>query len=69
MRLTKAGSGVNPEPMAVTDVTAPSNPDGSITGGRYRNPLPLSTGALVATHTPTAAATRRASPWRSSTGT
>ena len=51
------GIGVNPEQMAVTDVTAPSNPDGSIAGGRYRNPLPLSTGALVATHTPTAAAT------------
>jgi hypothetical protein len=47
--------GVNPEKMAVIDVTPAENSDGTITGGRFRNPLPMTNGTLVATHTPTTA--------------
>ncbi len=45
------GLGVKPEQMAFTDFTDPNNG-----GGRYRNPLPLSDGKFIATHTPTMAA-------------
>jgi hypothetical protein len=51
------GDGANPDAMLVTDVTAPAGNDGAIAGGRFRNPLPLASGTLLATHTPTAAAT------------
>ncbi|MCZ8107474.1 MAG: hypothetical protein O9972_57625 [Burkholderiales bacterium] len=50
------GLGTNPESMAIVDVTATAASDGSVPGGRYRNPLPLASGTLVATHTPTTAA-------------
>jgi fibrillarin-like rRNA methylase len=42
------GINVNPEQMVFTDFTPADNSD-----GRYRNPLPLSDGKFVATHTPT----------------
>ena len=45
------GVGVNPEQMTFVDFTASSN-----NGGRFRNPLPLSDGKFIATHTPTTAA-------------
>jgi Hydrazine synthase alpha subunit middle domain len=45
------GVGTNAEQMTVTDFTPADNSD-----GRYRNPLPLSDGKFVATHTPTTAA-------------
>ena len=45
------GIGTNPEQMVFSDLTDPDN-----TGGRFRNPLPLSDGKFVATHTPTTAA-------------
>jgi len=47
--------GVNPEKMAVIDVTPAENSDGTITGGRFRNPLPMTNGTLVAAHTPSTA--------------
>jgi len=46
---------VNPDKMAVVDVTPSEDGNGALAGGRYRNPLPMSNGTLVATHTPTAA--------------
>ncbi len=46
------GIGVNPEQMVFADLTNPDN-----TGGRFRNPLPLSDGKFVATHTPITSAT------------
>ena len=45
------GAELNAEQMAFTDVTPANN-----TNGRYRNPLPLSDGKFVATHTPTTGA-------------
>ena len=51
-----AGDGLNPELTAVVDVTPPEDSRGVMAGGRYRNPLPLSDGKLVATHTPTTSA-------------
>jgi hypothetical protein len=42
------GTNVNPEQMVFTDFTPADNSD-----GRYRNPLPLSDGKFIATHTPT----------------
>ncbi|HEY5801425.1 MAG TPA: hypothetical protein VIT92_14470 [Burkholderiaceae bacterium] len=42
--------GRSAEQMAVRDVTAPDAGD-AYAGGRYRNPLPLSDGRLVASHT------------------
>lgn len=51
------GAGANPDAMVVTDLTVPSRNDGSIAGGRFRNPLPLVSGTVLATHTPTEAAT------------
>ena len=46
------GAELNAEQMVFTDLTPSSNSD-----GRYRNPLPLSDGKFVATHTPTTDAT------------
>ncbi len=43
------------EQMTVTDLTAPETAAG-LPGGRYRNPLPLSDGSLIASHTPVAVA-------------
>lgn len=45
------GVGTKPEQMAFTDFTDPNN-----SGGRFRNPLPLSDGKFIATHTPTPSA-------------
>ena len=42
------GEDTNPEQMVFTDFTPADNSD-----GRYRNPLPLSDGKFIATHTPT----------------
>ena len=42
------GQGVNPELTAIQDFTVAGN-----AGGRFRNPLPLSDGKFVASHTPT----------------
>lgn len=39
--------GLNPEQMAVVDATDPSN-----AGGRFRNPMPLTDGQMLAVHTP-----------------
>jgi len=47
-----AGKGVNPESTAIVDIT-PTDSGNGLPGGRYRNPLPLSDGKLVASHTPT----------------
>ena len=44
--------GLDAEKMAVTDLTPPET-DAGMAGGRFRNPLPLSDGKFVATHTPT----------------
>jgi hypothetical protein len=44
--------GMNPEQMVFKDFTVANN-----NGGRFRNPLPLSDGKFVATHTPTTSAT------------
>lgn len=49
------GTAVNPRNMTVVDVTPTANEDGTLTGGRFRNPLPMSDGSLVASHTPTTA--------------
>jgi hypothetical protein len=46
------GTELNAEQMVFTDLTPVDN-----NGGRFRNPLPLSDGKFVATHTPTSAAT------------
>jgi hypothetical protein len=46
------GVGVNPEQMTFTDFTVADN-----SLGRFRNPLPLSDGKFVATHTPTTSPT------------
>lgn len=46
---------LNAEQMTVTDLTPPDTGSGLV-GGRYRNPLPLSDGGLIASHTPVAAA-------------
>ena len=51
VRLT-GGAELNAEQMVFTDFTPANNSD-----GRYRNPLPLSDGKFVATHTPTTGAT------------
>lgn len=48
-----AGPTVNPEKVQVQDVTPEEALDGSIIGGRFRNPLPMTSGALVASHTVT----------------
>ncbi len=43
----EGGVGVNPEAMAFTDVTDPG-----LAGGRFRSPLPLGDGQMIAVHTP-----------------
>jgi hypothetical protein len=50
-----AAPSVNPEDFQLTDVTFPNmrSAEGVI-GGRYRNPLPLTSGTLIASHTPVA---------------
>jgi Hydrazine synthase alpha subunit middle domain len=50
-----ASPSVNPEDFQLTDVTYPNlrQPEGVI-GGRFRNPLPLTSGTLIASHTPVA---------------
>ena len=45
--------GLNPELIAIQDLT-PADGGNGLPGGRFRNPLPLSDGQFVATHTPTA---------------
>ncbi len=42
---------LNAEQMQISDVTA-ADGAGGLAGGRYRNPLPLTDGNLIATHTP-----------------
>lgn len=51
VRLTGAPS-LDAEQMEVSDLTAPDTGAG-LPGGRYRNPLPLASGTLLASHTPT----------------
>lgn len=52
IRMTGAPT-LNAEQMAITNASpAPSN--GSLSGGRFRNPLPMSSGHMVASHTPSA---------------
>ncbi|MEO8281241.1 MAG: hypothetical protein ABI564_16190 [Ideonella sp.] len=46
---------LNAEQMTIVDLTAPEAAAG-LPGGRYRNPLPLSDGSLIASHTPVAVA-------------
>ena len=50
-----ASPAVNPEDFRLNDVTYPNlrQPQGVI-GGRFRNPLPLTSGTLIASHTPVA---------------
>ncbi len=48
----QAHPGVNPEHMQVSAVTSPTTTD-NLPEGRYRNPLPLSDGRLLASHTST----------------
>jgi hypothetical protein len=57
-QIVKFNAPLNGDPslLRVTDVTVPANGDLSITGGRFRNPLPLRNGSLLASHTPTTAA-------------
>lgn len=47
--------GVNAEQMAIVDITPAEPQGGSMPGGRFRDPLPLSSGDLIASHTETAA--------------
>jgi hypothetical protein len=50
-----AAPSVNPEDFQLTDVTFPNmRLPGGVVGGRFRNPLPLTTGTLIASHTPVA---------------
>jgi hypothetical protein len=42
--------GLNPEQMTIVDASAPEA-NGSLAGGRYRNPLPLASGQMVASYT------------------
>ena len=49
--------GLNGEAMTLTNVTVPSGKGpGAGNGGIYRNPLPMGSGSLVASYTPTATA-------------
>ena len=51
VRITGA-PGLNPEQMVISDASpAPASDDG-VPGGRFRNPLPMTTGHMVASHTP-----------------
>lgn len=42
--------GLNPEQMTIVDASAPEI-NGSLVGGRFRNPLPLTSGQMVASYT------------------
>ncbi len=42
--------GMNPEQMTIVDASAPEA-NGSLAGGRFRNPLPMTTGQMVASYT------------------
>jgi hypothetical protein len=55
VRLTGAPN-LSAEGMVITNVTAPGMGLQS-PGGRFRNPLPLTSGALIATHSPATSAT------------
>jgi Hydrazine synthase alpha subunit middle domain len=46
--------GLNAEQMAISDVTPAEPQQGSMPGGRFRDPLPLSNGELIASHTDSA---------------
>jgi len=52
VRFTGAPS-LNPEQMTVVDAS-PADNDGSLPGGRFRNPLPMTGGQMVATYTASA---------------
>ncbi len=45
--------GMNPEQMTIVDASAPET-NGSLVGGRFRNPLPLTSGQMVASYTASA---------------
>lgn len=45
--------GLNPEQMTIIDASAPDT-GGGLTGGRFRNPLPLTSGQMVASYTASA---------------
>ncbi len=45
--------GMNPEQMTIVDASA-SEANGSLVGGRFRNPLPLTSGQMVASYTASA---------------
>ncbi len=45
--------GVNPEQMTIVDASAPEA-NGSLVGGRFRNPLPLTSGQMLASYTASA---------------
>jgi hypothetical protein len=51
VRITGAPT-LNAEQMTITDASRPAESNGSLPGGRYRNPLPLGNGAMVAAYTP-----------------
>jgi Hydrazine synthase alpha subunit middle domain len=55
VKLTGAPN-LSPESMVLTNVTAPGTGLQS-PGGRFRNPLPLTSGGLIATHSPATSAT------------
>lgn len=42
--------GLNPEQMTIVDASAPET-NGSLPGGRFRNPLPLTSGQMLASYT------------------
>lgn len=50
-----ASPSLNPRLMRFTLVTTPPDGAGSLSGGRFRTPLPLKNGKIVASHTPTEA--------------
>jgi hypothetical protein len=50
-----AAPSLNPRSMKFTMVTTPPDGAGSISGGRFRTPLPLKNGKILASHTPTEA--------------
>ncbi|MEP6790328.1 MAG: hypothetical protein ABI907_03090 [Ramlibacter sp.] len=52
----KGGPNLNGDQMVVTDVTVGGLNNNGSAGGRYRNPLPLSSGKLIASYTPATSA-------------
>jgi len=52
LRINAAPS-LNPRNMQWTYVTTPADGSGNIAGGRFRTPLPLKNGKIIASHTPT----------------